>query len=60
MNVLELLLVKFLCNGRPTNTSVWDKKIIIAGTETSSEHGGHLEGALQSAKRAVLEVIELE
>lgn len=46
--------------GRPTNTSEWDKKIIFAGTETSSEQGGHLEGALRSAERSVLEVSELE
>jgi len=46
--------------GPPSNTSEWEKKVIFAGTETSSELGGHLEGALQSAERAVLEVIELE
>ena len=45
--------------GRPTNTNAWEKKIIFAGTETSSEYGGHLEGALRSAERAVFEVIEL-
>ncbi|MRH41486.1 NAD(P)-binding protein [Aquibacillus halophilus] len=37
----------------------WEKKIIFAGTETSSEYGGHLEGALRSAERAVLEVMDL-
>ncbi|MFD2760201.1 flavin monoamine oxidase family protein [Lentibacillus juripiscarius] len=45
--------------GRPTSTSVWDKKVIFAGTETSSEHGGHLEGALRSAERAAFEVLDL-
>ena len=53
-------LREFPTYGLPTNTSVWNKKIIFAGTETSSEHGGHLEGALRSAERAVLKVIELE
>lgn len=45
--------------GLPTNSGAWEKKIIFAGTETSSTHGGHLEGALRSAERAVFEVIEL-
>ncbi|MGJ9384330.1 flavin monoamine oxidase family protein [Salipaludibacillus sp. CF4.18] len=44
--------------GQPATFSSWKKKIIFAGTETSSEHGGHLEGALQSAERAVSEVME--
>ncbi|WP_211146998.1 flavin monoamine oxidase family protein [Paenibacillus dokdonensis] len=37
----------------------WGKKIIFAGTETASEQGEHLEGALQSAERAVSELMEL-
>ena len=45
---------------KPTSDGVWDKKIIFAGTETSSEYGGHLEGALRSAERAVVEVIGLD
>jgi monoamine oxidase len=45
--------------GPLTGASEWEKKVIFAGTETSSEHGGHLEGALRSAERAVFEVIEL-
>ncbi|WP_029268078.1 flavin monoamine oxidase family protein [Virgibacillus alimentarius] len=45
--------------GPPTNTTAWEKKIIFAGTETSSEFGGHLEGALQAAERAVFEVIHV-
>lgn len=45
--------------GRPTSAGAWAKKIIFAGTETSSEHGGHLEGALRSAERAVFEVFDL-
>jgi monoamine oxidase len=42
--------------GPPKNTSEWSKKIFFAGTETSSELGNHLEGALRSAERAALEV----
>lgn len=45
--------------GRPTSTGAWEKKVIFAGTETSSEYGGHLEGALRSAERAVFEILEL-
>ncbi|WP_213649225.1 FAD-dependent oxidoreductase [Paenibacillus sp. J23TS9] len=37
----------------------WENQIIFAGTETTSEQGGHLEGALQSAERAVSELMEL-
>ncbi|WP_042161096.1 flavin monoamine oxidase family protein [Paenibacillus gorillae] len=37
----------------------WAKKIVFTGTETSLEHGGHLEGALRSAEHAALEVIKL-
>ncbi|MFD1021096.1 flavin monoamine oxidase family protein [Thalassobacillus hwangdonensis] len=35
---------------------VWENKIIFAGTETSDLFGGHLEGALQSAEKAVLDL----
>lgn len=35
----------------------WEKKIIFAGTETSSDFGGHLEGALLSAEKAVNQII---
>ncbi|MEH7403498.1 FAD-dependent oxidoreductase [Gottfriedia acidiceleris] len=38
---------------------LWEKKIIFAGTETNSEYSGHLEGALQSAEKAVREIIKL-
>ncbi|MEJ2397591.1 MAG: FAD-dependent oxidoreductase [Gammaproteobacteria bacterium] len=31
----------------------WDNKLILAGTETASEHGGYLEGALESAEQAI-------
>lgn len=33
--------------------NTWEKRIIFASTETSSEQGGHLEGALRAAERAV-------
>ncbi|MFG6113665.1 flavin monoamine oxidase family protein [Halobacillus sp. MO56] len=45
--------------GRPESAKVWDKKIVFAGTETASEHGGHLEGALRAAERAYNETIVL-
>lgn len=35
----------------------WKNNIVFAGTETSTEFGGHLEGALQSAELAVLKII---
>ncbi|MFC5592041.1 flavin monoamine oxidase family protein [Sporosarcina soli] len=35
----------------------WEKKIILASTETSSQFGGHLEGALQAAEQAVLVIV---
>lgn len=41
-------------------TGEWEKKIIFAGTEASSEFGGHLEGALRSAEQAVLEISNLK
>ncbi|WDP88414.1 MAG: FAD-dependent oxidoreductase [Desulfobacter sp.] len=34
-------------------TSIWDKSLHFAGTETADEFGGYLEGALASAERAV-------
>lgn len=52
-------LTDFPNYGPPPSAGIWEKKILFAGTETSPEHGGHLEGALRSAERAVLEVIEL-
>ncbi|HEK9103673.1 TPA: FAD-dependent oxidoreductase [Bacillus pseudomycoides] len=45
--------------GQPPVGGVWEKKIIFAGTETNSQHSGHLEGALQSAERAFFEIINL-
>lgn len=43
--------------GQPSVRGVWEKKIIFAGTETNSQCSGHLEGALQSAEKAVFEII---
>lgn len=34
-------------------TTIWDGIIHFAGTETASQHGGYLEGALNAAERAV-------
>jgi monoamine oxidase len=42
--------------GQPPVAGVWEKKILFAGTETDSQFGGHLEGALRSAEQAVLEI----
>lgn len=44
----------------PNKAGIWEKKIFFAGTETNSQFGGHLEGALQSADQAVLEIINLQ
>jgi monoamine oxidase len=53
-------LSSFPSYGLPsTSSGPWEKKIIFAGTETSMEHGGHLEGALRSAERAVHDVGKL-
>ncbi|AOM84097.1 flavin monoamine oxidase family protein [Salisediminibacterium beveridgei] len=49
-------LTAFPIYGPPTLPDVWNKKIAFAGTETSVQHGGHLEGALHAAVRAVSEV----
>ena len=50
-------LMNFPSYGPPPNTGIWEKKIFFAGTEVSSQYGGHLEGALQSAKQAVTDII---
>ncbi|MGF2614501.1 NAD(P)-binding protein [Rossellomorea vietnamensis] len=52
-------LSSFPAYGLPVNSGPWEKKILFAGTETSQESGGHLEGALRSAERAVTEAIAL-
>lgn len=45
--------------GRPPGTSTWEERVIFAGTETASEFGGHLEGALQAAEHAAFDIFEL-
>jgi monoamine oxidase len=52
-------LADFPNYGRLRGAGAWSQRIFFAGTETSPEHGGHLEGALQSAEQAVSEVIQL-
>ncbi|WP_201004032.1 flavin monoamine oxidase family protein [Paenibacillus glycanilyticus] len=42
--------------GRPSVAGGWKKKIFLAGTETDTQFGGHLEGALRSAERVVSEI----
>ena len=32
--------------------AIWDETVLFAGTETASEQGGYLEGALVAAERA--------
>jgi len=32
----------------------WDKKLLLAGTEVAREHGGYLEGAIESADEAII------
>ncbi|EGG31861.1 flavin monoamine oxidase family protein [Paenibacillus sp. HGF5] len=42
--------------GQPSVAGGWEKKVFFAGTETNSQFGGHLEGALRSAEKAVSEI----
>ncbi|MGM1019834.1 MAG: flavin monoamine oxidase family protein [Bacillota bacterium] len=42
----------------PITANSWGEKIYFAGTETAYEQGGHLEGALRSAERAVAELMK--
>ncbi len=32
---------------------MWDEQIILAGSEVAREHGGYIEGALESAEEAI-------
>ncbi|HSP21257.1 MAG TPA: FAD-dependent oxidoreductase [Planococcus sp. (in: firmicutes)] len=48
----------FPAYGKLLAAGAWKKKLIFAGTETSQQFGGHLEGALQAAEQAVLEIQE--
>lgn len=52
-------LTSFPDYGLPAGKSSWGKRIVFAGTETSSGYGGHLEGALQAAERAVFEATKV-
>jgi monoamine oxidase len=52
-------LTSFPDYGLPAGKNSWEKKVVFAGTETTSGHGGHLEGALLSAERAVSVVMEM-
>ncbi len=52
-------LLDFPNYGLPPSAGIWERKLIFSGTETVSKHGGHLEGALQSAEHAVLEILAL-
>ncbi|MGG1519392.1 FAD-dependent oxidoreductase [Paenibacillus oryzisoli] len=51
-------LMNYPLYGQPRVTGVWEKKVLFAGTETNSQFGGHLEGALQSAEKAALDIIQ--
>jgi monoamine oxidase len=53
-------LRNFPSYGQPPKAGVWEEKIHFAGTETNSQYGGHLEGALQSAEQAVYEIVNLK
>jgi monoamine oxidase len=33
--------------------NLWDNKLVLAGTEVARQHGGYLEGALESADEAI-------
>ncbi|KMY53819.1 amine oxidase [Bacillus sp. FJAT-27231] len=52
-------LKDFPSYGPPPKAGIRGKKIIFAGTETNSQFGGHLEGALQSAEKAAFEIMNL-
>jgi monoamine oxidase len=52
-------LTSFPDYGLPAGKSTWEKRVVFAGTETASGHGGHLEGALHAAERAVSTVMEI-
>lgn len=51
-------LREFPAYGKLLADGAWKKKLIFAGTETSEQFGGHLEGALQAAEQAVSEIQE--
>jgi len=51
-------LRNFPVSGPERVTGQWQDKLFFAGTESDSQFGGHLEGALRSAERAVYEMIK--
>lgn len=51
-------LTNFPSYGQIPLAKSWNNKLIFAGTETNSQFGGHLEGALQSAEQAVLKIMK--
>jgi monoamine oxidase len=36
----------------------WRERVFLAGTERAPDHGGYLEGALESAELAVAELLK--
>ena len=52
-------LAEFPTYRLPLGAEVWGKTLQFAGTETAAYQGGHLEGALRSAERAVSNVMSL-
>ncbi|WP_185959489.1 flavin monoamine oxidase family protein [Planococcus salinarum] len=50
----------FPAYGKPPQAGIWEDKILFAGTESSPQFGGHLEGAIYSAEQAVVRITELK
>ena len=47
-------------NGHPIyQDSFWENSLFFAGTETSPNYGGYMEGAIQSAKITAQKIINL-
>ena len=44
----------------PVLDSVWQGRLVFAGSEVADEFGGYLEGALASAERAVAQILAPE
>lgn len=48
-------------NGHPIyQTSFWDNCLIISGSETANDFPGYMDGAVESAKKAVKQILEAE
>lgn len=39
---------------------IWDGRLIFSGTETAAENGGYLEGALEAAEAAVIDICDVK